>query len=98
MRRSKLETYIDILKVLAHWGPLKLTHIMYKSNVNCNILTEYLDFLINQGLVEKRTIEKEHKVFKITQRGITVLKNFRELTQALPIIEEFQRQTTPLLY
>jgi len=98
MRRSKLEMNVAILNVLAQKGPLKLTHIMYKSNVNCNILTEYLDFLINQGLVEKRTIEKEHKVFKITQRGITVLKNFRELTQALPIIEEFQRQTTPLLY
>jgi predicted transcriptional regulator len=34
MRRSKLEMYIDILKVLAHRGPLKLTHIMYKANVN----------------------------------------------------------------
>ena len=98
IRRSKLEMNVAILNVLAQKGPLKLTHIMYKANVNCNILSEYLDFLINQGLVEKRTIEKEHIVFKITQRGITVLKNFRELTQALPIIEEFQRQTTPLLY
>jgi len=44
MRRSKLEMYIDILKVLAHRGPLKLTHIMYKANVNCSVLKEYLDF------------------------------------------------------
>ena len=98
MRRSKLEVYISILKVLAQKGPLKLTHIMNKANVNCNILTDYLDFLTEQGLVEKRTITKMHVVFGITQRGKNVLKYFYELTQALPIIEEFQRQTTPLLY
>lgn len=46
MKRSKLEMYMDILNVLAHCDPLKLTHIMYKANVNCNILKEYLDFLI----------------------------------------------------
>jgi predicted transcriptional regulator len=98
MRRSKLEMYIGILNVLAHKGPLKLTHIIYKANVNCSILNEYLDFLIKQGLVEKRIIEKEHIVFKVTQRGINVLKYFHELTQALPIIEDPRKQTTPLLY
>src|SRR5674476_1291693 len=100
MRRSKLETYIDILKVLAHRGPLKLTHIMYKANVNCSILNESLDFLIKQGLVEKRTIKKEHTVFAVTQRGINVLKYFRELTNALQVIEEPRSRTnrTPLQY
>lgn len=98
MRRSKLEMYIDILNVLARNGPLKLTHIMYKANVNCNILNEYLEFLIKQGLVEKRTIKKERIVFAVTQRGTTVLKYFRELTLFLPIIEEPRRQTTSLLY
>src|SRR5665647_2379323 len=87
MRRSKLEMYIDVLNALAHRGPLKLTHIMYKANVNCSILNECLGFLIKQGLIEKRIIEKERIVFAITQRGIDVLKYFRELTQALPIIE-----------
>jgi len=88
MRRSKLEMYVDILKVLAQRGPLKLTHIMYKANVNCSVLKEYLDFLIKQGLVEERTIGKSRTVFAVTQRGITVLKYFRELKQVLPIVEE----------
>ncbi len=88
MRRSKLEMYIDILKVLAHRGPLKLTHIMYKANVNCSVLKEYLDFLIKQNLVEERTIGKRRVVYAVTQRGITVLKYFRELKQVLPIVEE----------
>ncbi len=87
--------YVDILSVLAQRGAMKLTHIMYKANVNCSVLTEYLDFLIKQKLVEKRTIQKERTVFTITQRGINVLKNFRELTQALPITEETQTMLYP---
>jgi predicted transcriptional regulator len=100
MRRSKLEMYIAILNVVANKGPLKLTHIMYKANVNCSVLKENLDFLIKQKLIEERTLRKEHTVFEITQHGINVLKYFRELTKALPIIEETRNQTnrTPLLY
>jgi len=88
MRRSKLEMYVDIIKVLAQRGPLKLTHVMYKANVNCNVLKEYLDFLIKQGLVEERTVGKQRIVYVATQRGVIVLKYFRELRQALPIVEE----------
>jgi predicted transcriptional regulator len=97
MRRSKLEMYIDILKVLAHRGPLKLTHIMYKANVNCSVLKEYLDFLIKQNLVEERTVGKRRVVYAVTQRGITVLKYFRELKQVLPIVEEL-RNRVPVPY
>lgn len=97
MRRSKLEMYIDILKVLAHRGPLKLTHIMYKANVNCSVLKEYLDFLIKQNLVEERAIGKRRIVYAITPKGITVLKYFRELKQVLPIIEE-TRNRAPVPY
>ena len=94
MRRSKLEMYIDIITVLAQRGPLKLTHIMYKANVNCSILKEYLDFLMKQGLVEERTVGKRRVVFAVTQRGITVLKYFKELKQVLPIVEEARSQVT----
>jgi predicted transcriptional regulator len=97
MRRSKLEMYIDILKVLAQRGPLKLTHIMYKANVNCSVLKEYLQFLMEHNLVEERTVGKKRVVYAITQRGITVLKYFRELKQVLPIVEE-SRNRMPIPY
>jgi predicted transcriptional regulator len=96
MRRSKLEMYVDTLKVLAHQGPLKLTHLMYKTNVNCCVLKEYLEFLIKQELVEEKTIGKHRIVYTITQKGITVLKHFKELKQVLPIEEEHQRSAPPL--
>ena len=95
MRRSKLEMYLDILTVLAHRGPLKLTHIMYKANVNCSVLIEYLTFLMQKELVEERTIKKKRSVYAITQRGLTVLKYFAELKRVLPIEEE-ERHVPPL--
>ena len=92
MRRSKLEMQVDILKALACHGRLKLTHIMYKANVNCSILKQYLDLLIQHNLVEEHTLHKKrHKtrvVYSITERGLTALKNVREISNALPIIEE----------
>jgi predicted transcriptional regulator len=97
LRRSKLEMYVDILKVLAHRGPLKLTHIMYKANVNCVVLKDYLEFLLKQGLIEERMVRKSGVVFAVTQKGITVLKYFRELSMALPIVEE-PRSQMPIPY
>ena len=98
MRRSKLEMYIDILRVLAQRGPLKLTHVMYKANVNCSVLKEYLDFLIQQNLVEERTVGKKRIVYALTERGLKVLKYFRELRTMLPITEDGQAKIPPILY
>lgn len=95
MRRSKLEIYIDILDVLSFRGPLKLTHIMYKSNVNCHVLKGQLDFLVKNGLVEERTLKKEKIVYAITHRGQAILKAFREIKQVFPLEEE-KSQVPPL--
>ena len=88
MRRSKLEIYINILKVLEHTGPLKLTDIVDKPNLKGSLVKEYLDFLIKQDLVEERTVKKRHIVFAVTQRGITVLKYFQDPLQEISGIEE----------
>ena len=94
MRRSKLEMYIDILEVLSMKGPLKLTHIMYRSNVNCNVLKDQLEFLIKNDMVEERILKKERIVYSIAHRGITVLKSFREIKAIFP--EEESCQVPPL--
>ena len=98
MRRSKLEMYIDILKVLSQRGPLKLTHIMYKANVNCSVLKEYLDFLIQQELVEEKVTGKTRIVYAVSEKGLNVLKYFRELKIMLPVIEEGGARLPPSLY
>jgi predicted transcriptional regulator len=88
LRRSKMEMHLDILMTLAQRGPLKLTHIMYKANVNCSVLKEYLDFLIQQRLIEEKTLKKEKIVYTITEKGFTVLKYFRELQIMMPVFDD----------
>ena len=95
MRRSHLEKYIEIIGVLAQNGPLKLTPLTYKANLNCSVLKEDLNFLVKQGLVEERTFGKDRIVFSVTQRGINVLKYFQGLKQTLPNIEEARNYAVP---
>jgi predicted transcriptional regulator len=92
-RRSKLETYVEILEVLVHCGPLKPTHVMCKSNLNFNLLKGYLGFLIKQGMVNEKITRKGRKFYSITEQGITVLKYFRHLVEVLPIVEETSDKT-----
>jgi predicted transcriptional regulator len=98
VRRSKLEMYVDILSVLSQRGPLKLTHIMYKANVNCSVLSEHLDFLMKHELIQQIAATKNRTLFAVTQRGIAVLRAFRELKQALPIEAEEERTHPPLFF
>jgi predicted transcriptional regulator len=92
MRRSKMEMYIDILKVMTQNGPMKLTHIMYKANVNCCVLKQNLEFLIQQNLVEEKVVQKKRNKTKIryviTEKGRTVIKYFNEINIALHITED----------
>jgi predicted transcriptional regulator len=88
MRRSKLEMEVDILKTLAQKGPMKLTHIMYKTDVNCNVLKTDLKFLMGQGLIEVRKVGRGSHVYLITGLGLTLLKSWKEVKQLLPMVKE----------
>ena len=88
---------IDILKILAQKGPLKLTHIMYKTNVNCDVLNKNLGFLMKQGLIEVHNIGRGRHVYAITGLGLTLLKSWREVKELLPAIAE-KEDILPLLY
>jgi len=97
MRRTWLEMQIDIIKVLARNGPLKISHIMYQVNINCHVLKQCLDFLIQRNLVEIRTLSKKRDVYAITERSRTILKYNWEVNSALQTTEGAHK-ITPLLY
>ena len=86
MRRSKLETCLSILETLARNGPLKITHVMQKANLNCNVLKNYFDFLVKQGAVEERCVGRDRIVYVITVRGLYLIRCFRELNQVIPTL------------
>ena len=84
MSRSKLEMYVEILKVLGQKGPLQLKHLMSQGNVNCNILKEHLGFLIKQGLIEE-VVDKNNVVYANTDRGTSVIRFFEQLDKSFPV-------------
>lgn len=98
MRRSKFEMHLDIIRTLAQKGPLKLTHIMYKANVNCSVLREQLDFLIQLNIVNEKTQKKEKVVFELTEKGFSILRTFRELQTLMPVDDENTQRIPAILY
>jgi predicted transcriptional regulator len=94
LRRSKLETCVSILETLSSNGPLKITHAMHKANLNCTVLKNYFDFLIKQGAVEETSIERERSIYAITDKGLSLIKYFKELNQMIPTMKINQLQLT----
>jgi predicted transcriptional regulator len=81
-KRSRLEIYMDVLKAIKK-GTNKPTRIMYRTNLSWNPLTEVLDAMIEQNLIEAEK-HGRHIFYKITEKGRNVLNYFDE---ALELIE-----------
>jgi len=84
LRRTKLETSLSILETLARNGPLKITHVMQKANLNCNVLKNYFNFLIEQRVVEEKCVEGDRIVYGITERGANLIRYINGLNQLFP--------------
>ena len=93
-RRDRLGIYIDILKVLAVNGPMKITHISQRVNVNASVLKECLEFCEMQNLVEKKEIGKR-VTYEVNPRGLKVLEYFNEIRGVLQSVEK--GQSIPLI-
>ncbi len=72
MRKTKLESYADILEALVN-NPLTVDQISYEINAECMILKQRLRFLIQNRVVEERETE-ERTLYAITEKGIAVLR------------------------
>ena len=78
-RRSKMQIYIDILKLLQNSnGRMKKTHIVYKANLTHVRLKEYLEFLMSKEFIEEKPLGRE-KMFILTENGTKFLENANKL-------------------
>jgi len=68
---------------------------MQKTNLNFNVLKNYFDFLIKQNAVEEKCFRRKKIVFAITERGLYLIKYFKELNQVFPT--EKIRSEIPLI-
>jgi predicted transcriptional regulator len=95
MQKTKLETYVDVLKILAQNNLLKTSNVADALNISSNELEKYFAFLFKLSLIEERKLSNSKCVYLITQRGIRVLKHFKELKQELPIIGDSEYKGAP---
>lgn len=90
MGRAKLEMRVDILKALAYHGSLKLTHIMNRTNINCDLLKQHLTFLTQYNLVNAQRLHKTRVTYAITESGLTVLNYVKKLNKIFFLTEDPQ--------
>ena len=85
MQKSKLKICIEILCILASNGPMKLTQLTTKVELNKTRLEQHLRLLKNRGLVERQKLGENENFYVVTERGLKVLKVIG------PIIKEARR-------
>ena len=74
LRRSKLETSVDVLRVIAE-GATKPTHIMYRANLSWTAMQYYLRSLISRGLVILNGGDGR-KHYELTEKGTALLHDY----------------------
>jgi predicted transcriptional regulator len=74
MHRSKLKICIEILCSLASNGPMKLTQLMTKVELNKTRLRQHLRLLKKRDLVERQNFGENKIFYVVTERGLEVLK------------------------
>jgi len=88
-RRSKLEIYIDVLRIIER-GIHKPTRIMFAANISWKPLTEILANLERQGLIERKTAENRTLIF-ITEKGKRILRTLETISAELTFPKKSRR-------
>jgi len=83
IRRTRLDIILQLLELIEKQGEARITPLMYQVNISYNALISYLDFLHKQKLVE--LVNKNPRIYKITNNGREVLKHFQRLKEALGV-------------
>ena len=73
MNRSKLKICIEVLSILASRGPMKLTQLMTKVELNKTRLRQHLRLLKKRSLVERQNLGENKIFYVVTERGLEVL-------------------------
>jgi predicted transcriptional regulator len=98
-RRSKLEIYIDVLKVIKG-GTIKPTRIMYSANLSWKLLQGILESMVSQDLIEEIDVstsrdKRTNTIYGVTRKGDNVIKFFNH---AKGLIELDELDFQPLHY
>jgi predicted transcriptional regulator len=79
-KRSDIEILADILKVALTGA--KKSHIVYRANLNFEVVKKYLKRLMDADLITYSNAE--NRQFKTTTKGEEYLRQYRTLTSLAP--------------
>lgn len=71
-RRSNIEIIADMLRIGEN-GAGK-TEIMYSANMSYHQIQKYLDYLVNQGFINKINMDNTLVAYQVTDSGLKLLK------------------------
>ena len=81
--KSNLELHVDMLRDLEYHGPMQISNLYEKTKIDELTLKKHLEFLVQNGLVEKQSINKVRVLYVITKRGQMLLNLFLQLKNDL---------------
>lgn len=83
-RRSSIEVIADMLRL----GEAGKTEIMYSANMSYFQLQKYLKFLLGLELIDKVTVGNPVVTYRITPKGLKLLKSIDAILEMLEFKEE----------
>lgn len=85
-RRSRLEIYFDMLKVIGR-GIDKPTKIMYKTNLSWETTQETFDILLDSGFIQEKVTENS-KRYQVTEKGKNALSYYLKSVDGLVEVKQ----------
>jgi len=82
-RRDATRIIYELLRVSKH-GVSK-TRAVYQTNLNFHLMREYLSFLLGQGYLQRIPNGSAHDTFKLTSKGVRLLKLLDELEREVKV-------------
>lgn len=83
-RRSNIQVIADILRL----GEAGKTEIMYSANMSYFQLQKYLSFLLQLKLIDKVTVGNPIVTYRVTKKGLRLLRNIDTILEMLELSEE----------
>jgi len=75
-KRTKLDIMYDILVTVKQKPDIKITHLIYSTNLSHVRLMKYLKTLMDNG-----SIEKKDEQYLITRKGEDIIKEYKKMKQ-----------------
>ncbi|MEM2593912.1 MAG: winged helix-turn-helix domain-containing protein [Candidatus Bathyarchaeia archaeon] len=83
-RRSRLEIYVDVLRIIRR-GVNKPTRIMFAANLSWRALKEIIADLERHGFIECKNVKDHRRIF-ITERGKRLLRELEAISAELMML------------